>query len=192
MDVLVSYPAAWCLVPLVNSELVTDPDLEDDPPRYSRPLKGGWGQIGATVVAAVAAAQLSLTDVMVDQAAADVDLPRGGEPRLIAETWLSAPPEFSPMYGQIYDGRHRTWGVRSAGLEVAPVVTCAAADAIRAWHADPRDDWLPDAETLDSWEEQLRWWSHSPAAGSWRRVNAVHITLFQGVIARWRTRLSLA
>lgn len=134
----IALPAAWFLLPL-DSPVVSDPDLHDDPPRYKRPPKGGWKPVGDAVVQIYAELQNDLRDPL----SAEVVLKYEQDGRLsreqkqIVQTWfMSEAPTLGPGDTSWINGRHRSWGLKSAGLPFAPVLLIPFCDAITLWHPD--------------------------------------------------------
>lgn len=193
MKVTVQYPAAWCWAPLKGNPLVSDPDVQDTSPRYSAPPAGGWSQIGVAVNAILENVQSQNCDLLCPSVDVELNVDLTVDAQFIVFTWFHSgeAPQWSPGSGHDWlNGRHRTWGVATAGFDVAPILNIPFGDEIHFWRPD-LDGWDPlDREDLEYHRADLDWWLHAPDAEIWRNANPLHAEQWGSSLSRWDQRLS--
>lgn len=193
MIITVDLPAAWCMLPL-DLPNVTNPDLHDDPPRYTSEPEGGWTEIGNAVAAIYGQIQEQLDDPFQLQIDVSFEGALSQEQERIVGTWFSETeaPQCGPRDDAWTNGRHRSWGLKSAGFRVAPILLIPLGDAVHFWYPDPMG-WPPlDHESIANQREELAWWSFSPSAEPWRSANPGYEDRWSEVLDRWTGRLNPA
>lgn len=192
MYVGVSAPAAWCLAPLQEVSWISDPDIDDNPPRYSKPLDGGWARVHDAVRIVYDLIQEAELDVLDQHFAAHIDGELTRQQEAIVHTWFSesVAAQWSPGTDYWLNGRHRTWGLKQAGFDYAPVRVIPAGDAIQAWELDPEIGLTFDEHSLGWQQEELDWWVKHDDAGPWRRANPEFGRQWAGLLDRWDRRLA--
>ncbi|WP_375399184.1 hypothetical protein [uncultured Amnibacterium sp.] len=190
MKVQVDAPAAWFLLP-ASEAIVTDPDLDDDPPRYAGQLRGGWGAVGDCifeVMTAIDSASLDPLELTVEIQCAGADDLNSDQQRVIDSWFRLGELELSAPEARWCEGRHRSWGLKAAGFAAIPVQLAPVSDAIRFWYPDPTG-WGPlDRESVDALEEVRDWWHGDPIA-TWRAINPCYGQRLDAIIRHWRVRL---
>jgi hypothetical protein len=69
------------------------------------------------------------------------------------------------------NGRHRTWGMATAGFEFAPALNASFGDDVHFWHPDPNGWPGSDPEDIDSRRRTLEWWMDPPESNILRSAN---------------------
>lgn len=189
--VRVATPAAWFLLPL-SDPLVRDPDADDHPPRYGGEPHGGWRAVGAAVLAAHDQMQDQVDDPL--EGSTSVDGPGRcltREQRWIISTWfcLGEAPQFGVAGDSWINGRHRTWGLKTAGFQYAPVLLTPFSDAIELWQAEPTIYETVDSDWLSNQRTELSDWQDSERAAAWREANPLLADRWTIATDRWADRL---
>jgi hypothetical protein len=187
MRIQVDCPAAWFLLPL-DDRVVRDPDEEDDQPRYSQPPRGGWGQVGETILRLYERIQSRIDDPLIPSLKLEAEGRLTHEQEWITSTWFSTvcAPQLGVDDDSWINGQHRSWGLRSAGFEFAPVLLVPFGDAIHFWEPDPLG-WPPlDVEAVRAQRGYLARWQQSP----WSMSNPQLEQRWSTVLERWETRIA--
>ncbi|PKQ26639.1 MAG: hypothetical protein CVT64_02730 [Actinobacteria bacterium HGW-Actinobacteria-4] len=170
---------------------MTDPDLDDDPPRYSQGPKGGWQPIGETVRQLLLTVESREHDIFTESS----KLPMSGrfsrdQERIVYE-WFTfgQSPQIDPRRQEWINGRHRTWGLAQAGFPAIPVFHLSMGDLVHFWHRDPEIWGTLDAESIRWQRKRLRWWSESPKAAGLRALNPNLPQRWSRMIGAWEQRL---
>lgn len=187
MQITVDLPAAWFLLPL-DSDVVRNSDLDDDPPRYDKPPRGGWQVVGDAVVHIYERLQQLIGDPLTQSLSLDVDIKLARDQEWIVGTWFctSEAPQLGADDDSWINGRHRTWGLRSAGFHFAPVLLVPFDEAIHLWEPDPLG-WAPlNSDNVANQRDELARWRRSP----WAAVNPKLEERWSAVLDRWDARLA--
>lgn len=171
--------------------MVSDPDIVDDPPRYKRPPKGGWAAVGAGVLGIYAQLQGSSVDPLAPAFVLDYayDGRLSREQEWIVRTWFGSEAPTLGLGESWTNGRHRSWGLKSVGLQFAPALLIPLCDAITLWHPELDNGWIFKAEDLRSQKRRLAQWKASKSGQSWRAANPAIETRWSAILDRWAERL---
>ena len=184
-------PGAWCLAPLQEIEWISDPDLDDVPPRYDKPPAGGWAAVADAVLHVYTSIQAAELDILVRTFEIDVAGKLSPDQQATVWGWFSIAeaPQWSPGNDSWLNGRHRSWGLKRLGLPFAPVLTIPVGDAILLWEPDP-NGWPPlDSESLEDQREELRWWQTHSEGAPWRRANPRFGERWSSLLDHWDKRI---
>ena len=190
MKITVALPAAWCLAPLQEIAWISDPDLDDYPPRYGSPLKDGWTAVHEAVMSVYRAMQDAQLDVLRTSWDVEVSttLTRSQESIVYGWFFQGEAPQWSPEEEAWLNGRHRTWALKDAGFVSAPCLLIPVGDAIQFWDDH---DWGPlDEQAVEYQRANLGWWMADPIAEAWRSANPIFAARWTEIIERWDRRLA--
>lgn len=193
LEIDVDQPAAWCWAPLRDLPFVSDPDLKDDPPRYTSPPDGGWRAVGDAVSEVLKKVESELLAVSDPVATIQLSTNLTRDQIEIVQFWFSRgeAPQLDAGDDAWLNGRHRMWGLRDAGFEVAPILLISLSDAIYYLEDDPLG-WPPlDAESLGFQADGLDWWRSDPEARPWRTINPDLARRWEDVLSIWALRLAV-
>lgn len=193
VEVRVSTPAAWFWLPL-DASVVVDPDVDDDPPRYSGGPEGGWEPIGQAVIAVLKTLERRALDVLEFASFERVSAELTRDQEWIVYGWFgeAEAPLLNPRSDGWINGRHRTWGLRAGGFDVAPVLHIPMTDAISLWDADPADRPPLDEESLADQRRELGWWRGSRDAAPLRAANPDLGDRWARILDRWEARINFS
>lgn len=194
VDVSVDAPAAWFWLPSGHIAVV-DPDIDDDPPRYSSELEGGWKRVGDVVVNLLRAVERRVDSEALSESTKLTAVGRlSPQQEWIVFEWFSgsASPQIDPRYDSWINGRHRSWGLAEAGFAAIPVLHLCMGDLVHFWHRDPEVWGTLDADSLREQREQLQWWREAPDAAQLREMNPCLPNRWSQMLAAWEARLGVS